>query len=90
VDWLKNAKGMDFSEAQALIKANPMSPEAVAAMLKLNMQLRDKWFAPLEPAMVRITSATERLMTQQSELEAERARILALGRGAKTPIDPAR
>jgi len=85
VDWLKKAKGVDFNEAQALIQANPTSPEAMTALLKLNLQLKDKWFTPLEPAMVRITSATERLLAQHSEFETERDRILALGRPVKDP-----
>lgn len=85
LDWLKKAKEVDLKGAQALFQENPTSPEGKTALLKLMVQFKDKWMMPLEPAMLRMSSATERLLAQQSEFEAERDRILALGRGAKSP-----
>lgn len=51
------------------------------------MQLKNKWFALLELTMLRMTSATERLMTQHNEFEVERDRIHALERSTKIRAD---
>jgi hypothetical protein len=90
VDWLKKAKEVDLKGAQALFQENPTSLEGKTALLKLMVQFKDQWMVPLEPAMLRMSSATERLLAQQSEFEAERDRILALGRSTKSPSRPAK
>lgn len=89
-DWLKKDKQVDFKSVQALLQANPTSSEAKLALLKALMDFQEKWLVSLGPAMARMTPATERLFEQQREFEAERDRILSLGRTPKSPNSPAR